>query len=61
MKLRNEILIFTILGLLYMDMEMAARMMRGELIGYLGLSKYSLAGWTSLWMFFIAGALGSGA
>ena len=60
MNLKKEIAIFCILGLLYLNIEVFARAGRRELVDLVLMSPkpiqpFSLAGWTSIWMFFIGG------
>ena len=63
MKAKKEITIFCILGFLYLNIEIFARAGRQELTGLvlmspMPLQPLSLAGWTSIWMFFIGGFAG---
>ena len=47
-----------VFGSIYLNIEIFARALSGELIGFNGISKWSLCGWTSLWMFLIGGLCG---
>lgn len=49
---------FVVMGLLYLNMEVVARAVRAELVSVLSVVYLSLAGWTSVWMFFIGGLCG---
>lgn len=51
-------LLFIVVGLIYMDMEIIFRSLRGVLVGYEGIKWYSLAGWTSIWMIVVGGFCG---
>lgn len=46
---------FTILGMVYLAMEVVARAVRGEMVGCHEFTWVSLAGWSSVWMFPIGG------
>jgi hypothetical protein len=56
--MKKNIISFIAMGLLYLNMEVFARTIRGELIGFKDLRWESAAGWTSLWMLFIGGFCG---
>ena len=63
MKVKRELTVFCILGFLYLNVEIFARAGRQELTGLvlmspLPIQPLSLAGWTSVWMFFIGGFAG---
>lgn len=58
MGARYHMALFSIYGTVYLALEIVARAFRGELVGMLGLSAPSLAGWTSLWMWPIGGVCG---
>lgn len=60
MKIKKMLILTTIMGLLYLDMELFMRAFRGELfkIGFNDIKYSSLIGWTSLWSFFIGGFSG---
>jgi uncharacterized membrane protein len=53
--LKNKIIHFLVFGSLYLNVEIFSRAFGGSLIGFNGISKWSLCGWTSLWMFPIGG------
>lgn len=46
------------MGLIYISLEVLTRALRMDLVGFNDLKAYSLAGWTSLWMFPIGGLSG---
>lgn len=48
------------MGLVYLDLELFMRAMRGDLLraGFQDVKWLSLAGWTTLWMFVIGGVSG---
>ncbi|KZL91490.1 putative ABC transporter permease [Clostridium magnum] len=52
---KNKIVHFLIFGSIYLNIEVFLRAIAGVLIGVQGISKWSLCGWTSLWMFPIGG------
>ncbi|MHC6180557.1 putative ABC transporter permease [Clostridium sp. JNZ X4-2] len=56
--LKNKIIHFLVFGSLYLNVEIFSRAFSGSLIGFNGISKWSLCGWTSLWMFPIGGLCG---
>ena len=53
----NKVIHFFIFGSLYLNIEIIVRAYNKSLVGWNGIIKYSFAGWTSLWMFPIAGFL----
>lgn len=52
---KNKIIHFLIFGSIYLNFEIFSRAYNGQLIGFNGITKWSLCGWTSLWMFIIGG------
>lgn len=52
---KNKIVHFFIFGSIYLNIEIFSRAYYGDLIGFEGISKWSLCGWTSVWMFPIGG------
>ncbi|MBV7274687.1 hypothetical protein I6U48_17470 [Clostridium sp. PL3] len=52
---KNKIIHFLVFGSIYLNIEIFSRAYCGSLIGFEGISKWSLCGWTSLWMFPIGG------
>lgn len=52
---KNKIVHFLIFGSIYLNIEVFSRAYGGALVGFDGISKWSLCGWTSLWMFPIGG------
>ncbi|WP_123053980.1 hypothetical protein [Clostridium sp. JN-1] len=52
---KNKIIHFFIFGSIYLNVEVAVRALCCSLSGVSGISKWSLCGWTSLWMFPIGG------
>jgi hypothetical protein len=59
-QIKKLVTLATLMGLIYLDMEIFMRAMRGDLFkaGFHDVKWISLAGWTSLWMFFIGGFSG---
>lgn len=49
---------FFVFGSTYLNIEIVARAYVDSLVGFNGISKWSLCGWTSLWMFLIGGLCG---
>lgn len=58
MSLRRNGLLLLACGMLYISMEVVARAVRGELVGWNNVSYLSLAGWSSMWMVLIGGICG---
>ncbi len=57
--MKKLLTLLIIMGLLYLNIEVIYRALMGDLVGEIREIKYaSMAGWTSLWMFFIGGTLG---
>lgn len=56
--LKNKIIHFLVFGSIYLDIETASRAYNNSLVGFNGISKWSLCGWTSLWMFLVGGSCG---
>lgn len=57
--MKKIITLFVIMGLLYLDMEVAFRAINCKLVGVLpNIKPLSLAGWTSLWMLIVGGLSG---
>lgn len=57
--MKKLVTLWIIMGLLYLNIEVIYSAWAGALVGVLPNVKYlSLAGWASLWMFFIGGFLG---
>ena len=52
---KNKTIHFFVFGSVYLNIEIFSRAYAGELIGFKGISKWSLCGWTSLWMFLLGG------
>ncbi|OAA83047.1 putative ABC transporter permease [Clostridium ljungdahlii] len=52
---KNKIIHFFIFGSIYLNVEIISRACCGALTGFSGICKWSLCGWTSLWMFPIGG------
>lgn len=46
------------MGCIYTTMEIIIRWINGDLIGFMGQSRMSLTGWTSIWMLFVGGLCG---
>ena len=55
---KNKIIHFLVFGTIYINIEVFSRAYAGQLIGFNGISKWSLCGWTSLWMFLVGGLCG---
>ena len=57
---KKSILLFIVMGVVYLNLEIFMRAMRGDLFkaGFHDVKWISLAGWTSLWMFLIGGING---
>lgn len=57
---KKSILLLIVMGVVYLNLEIFMRAMRGDLFktGFHNVKWISLAGWTSLWMFFIGGFSG---
>lgn len=53
--IRSKVIHFFVFGCIYLNIEIIFRVLGNSLVGYNGISKYSLCGWTSLWMFPIGG------
>lgn len=60
MKFKKALVLMSIMGLIYLDLELFMRAIRGDLlkVGFHDVKWVSLAGWTTLWMFFIGGLSG---
>ncbi len=54
---KNKIIHFIFFYMVYLNVELHDRAYHAALIGFNGISKWSLAGWTSLWMGLIGGSL----
>jgi len=54
----NKIVHFLIFGSIYLNLEVFVRAYSGDMVGFRGLSKLSLMGYTSLWIFPIGGICG---
>lgn len=54
----NSTIHFLVFGCIYLNIEIFSRALSGTLVGFQGISKWSLCGWTSLWMFPIGGMCG---
>lgn len=54
----NKIFHFIAFGSIYLNIEVFSRALNGSLVGFNGISKWSLCGWTSLWMFLVGGVCG---
>lgn len=52
---KSKIIHFFIFGSIYLNVEVTVRALCCSLSGVSGISKWSLCGWTSLWMFPIGG------
>lgn len=52
---KNKIIHFLIFGSVYLNIEIFSRASGGALVGFNGITKWSLCGWTSLWMFPVGG------
>ena len=56
------LILWFIMGMVYMYMETVSRWAQGMMLGYIigGMTQtyWSLTGWTSLWMQFVGGAAG---
>ncbi|AYD40141.1 hypothetical protein D4Z93_06260 [Clostridium fermenticellae] len=52
---KNKIIHFLIFGSIYLNVEVIVRAICCSLNGINGISRWSLCGWTSLWMFPIGG------
>ena len=55
---KNKIVHFLVFGSIYLNLEVFSKAYNGDLIGFNGISKWSLCGWTSLWMFLVGGLCG---
>ncbi|PRR81907.1 putative ABC transporter permease [Clostridium vincentii] len=55
---KNKIVHFFAFGSIYLNIEVFSKAYTGELIGFDGISKWSLCGWTSSWMFLVGGLCG---
>lgn len=55
---KKKIIHFIFFYMLYLNIELHDRAYHGVLVGVNGISKWSLAGWTSLWMGLIGGTCG---
>lgn len=55
---KNKIIHFLIFGSIYLNIETFSRASGGALVGFNSITKWSLCGWTSLWMFPIGGLSG---
>lgn len=55
---KNKIIHFLVFGGIYMDIEVLARAIGDQLVGYEGIKPLSLIGYTSLWMFLVGGICG---
>ena len=55
---KNKTIHFFVFGSVYLNIEIFSRAYAGELIGFKGISKWSLCGWTSLWMLIVGGLCG---
>ncbi|NMM63732.1 hypothetical protein HBE96_13830 [Clostridium sp. P21] len=53
--LKNKIIHFIFFGSVYLNVEIITRAFSGSLVGFNGMGKWSLCGWTSLWMFIVGG------
>jgi uncharacterized membrane protein len=58
MKVKKSVFLFIAMGIIYLNLEIFARAIKMDLVGWEGIKTYSLAGWTSLWMFPIGGLCG---
>lgn len=57
-SLKNKIIHFIVFGSIYMDIEVLARAIGNQMVGYKGIKQLSLMGYTSLWMFLVGGLCG---
>lgn len=55
---KNKIIHFIFFYMIYINIEVHNRAYNNALVGFKGISKWSLAGWTSLWMGLISGFCG---
>jgi len=55
---KNKIVSFFVFGSIYLNLEVFSKAYNGDLIGFNGISRWSLCGWTSLWMFLLGGLCG---
>lgn len=53
--LKNKVINFLVFGSIYLNMEIITRACCKCLVGFNNITKWSLCGWTSLWMFPIGG------
>jgi hypothetical protein len=52
LKTKKNLILFMIYGFIYLNLEIVFRAFRAPLVGVLsGISVWSLASWTTLWMF----------
>lgn len=58
MKIKKNVFLFLVMGMVYLVIELIVRAARMELVGWNGIKVYSLAGWTSLWMLPVGGLCG---
>lgn len=57
---KKALLLLSVMGVIYLNLEIFMRAIRGDLlkVGFHGVSWFSFAGWTTLWMFPIGGLCG---
>ena len=57
---KKGLFLFAVMGMVYINLEVITRALRMDLeyAGFKDLKVYSLAGWTSLWMFPVGGLCG---
>jgi len=55
---KNKIVHFFIFGSIYLNLEVFVRAYSGDMVGFRGLTKLGLMGYTSLWIFPIGGLCG---
>ena len=57
MYLKNKIIHFLVFASLYMNIEVCARVFGKDLVGFRGITQYSLMGYTSIYMGILGGFL----
>lgn len=56
--IKKHLTLFFVMGLIYLNLEVFFRSLRGILVGFTGIKYATFAGWTSLWMIFVGGFCG---
>ncbi|WP_297419487.1 hypothetical protein [Clostridium sp.] len=58
MNIKNKIIHFLVFGMMYINVEVFDRALHGDMINFKGISKYSIMGYSTLWMFIVGGVCG---